>query len=69
MNDEVLTLEEVAQLLKVSIYTIKREVDKGNLKGKKIRSMWRFRREDVDAYLRGEAPEGEAPTGTDGKQE
>ena len=54
MNEEMLTLGEVAKLLKVSHWTVRREVDRGHLKGRQVGKLWRFRREDVDAYMRGE---------------
>jgi excisionase family DNA binding protein len=45
------TVNELAQVLKVSVRTLRREMDEGELKFIKIRGRIRIREEDVQAYL------------------
>lgn len=45
------TVNELAQVLKVSVRTLRREMDDGALKFIKIRGRIRLREEDVQAYL------------------
>ena len=51
---QVLTLKEVATYLKVSKDTIKRHVKKGNIPCFKIGRNYRFDKDVIDAWLRGE---------------
>lgn len=51
MTDEVLTLQEVADFLKVSPMTVYRRIDDGQLKAFKLGKAWRIRREDLDAFI------------------
>ncbi len=50
---ELLTVDEVAQILKLSPYTIREMLKDGRLQGVKMskRGQWRIRREDLEAYL------------------
>ena len=48
----MLSLEEVAYRLNVSVQTVRRLIDSGQLKGVKVGRQWRVRREDLDAYIR-----------------
>jgi excisionase family DNA binding protein len=52
MIETVLTTEEVAKLLKISEATIYRQVEKGFLPGFKIGRQWRFRREDIEIFMK-----------------
>ena len=45
------TVNELAQLLKVSVRTLRREMEEGELKYIKIRGRVRIREEDVHSYL------------------
>src|SRR5438046_1323959 len=55
--DEVLTLEEVASLLKVTADAVRSRAEKGELPGRRFGNEWRFERVAVLAWLRyGEAP-------------
>ncbi len=45
------TVNELAQVLKVSVRTLRREMEEGVLKFIKIRGRIRIREEDVQAYL------------------
>ena len=51
MTDEILTLPEVAQLLKVNDKTVYSLAQKGVLPGFKVGGQWRFKREDLDAWI------------------
>jgi len=61
-KDEVYTLEETAELLKLSRYTIVREVNRGNLAGAKMGKQWRFTRQDINKYLKKFGSTGLDPT-------
>jgi excisionase family DNA binding protein len=62
---EVLTLDEVAALLRLSPATVLREAREGRLPGRRIGEEWRFSRAHVLDWLRGDADtEGEAPAPT-----
>ena len=52
MTDLVYTIDEVAQLLKVSPATVRRLIDDGQLKAIKVRGQVRIRKEDLDDYLK-----------------
>jgi excisionase family DNA binding protein len=52
MTDIVYTLDECAGMLKVSVATIRRLINDGELKAIKIRNQLRIRKEDWDDYLR-----------------
>jgi len=47
----MLTIEDVAKILNVSPATVRRLIEDGELKAKKIRGQWRIKKEDLDAYL------------------
>lgn len=49
MPDEILTLPEVAQLLKVAEKTVYTMAQKGALPAFKVGGQWRFKRDDIDA--------------------
>jgi excisionase family DNA binding protein len=51
MRDEILTLAEVAQLLKVADKTVYTMAQKRELPAFKVRGQWRFRRDDLDAWI------------------
>lgn len=50
-NDEILTLKEVAQLLKVAEKTVYTMSQKKELPAFKVRGQWRFRREDINRWI------------------
>jgi len=50
-NNEILTIEELAELLKVSTRTIRRIIRRRELPYIRIGRQLRFRRGDVDAWL------------------
>lgn len=51
MTDEILTLPEVAQLLKVAEKTVYTMAQKGELPAFKVGGQWRFRRADLDSWI------------------
>ena len=51
MPDAILTLPEVADLLKVADKTVYTMAQKGELPAFKVRGQWRFKRDDLDAWI------------------
>jgi len=51
MNDEILTLKEVAEYLKLNDKTAYRLAAEGKLPGFKVGGSWRFRREDIERWI------------------
>ena len=51
MSDEILTLPEVAQLLKVAEKTVYSMAQKGQLPAFKVGGQWRFKRADLDQWI------------------
>jgi excisionase family DNA binding protein len=51
MSDEILTVLEVATSLKVADKTVYTMAHKGGIPRFKVRGMWRFRRQDIDAWI------------------
>lgn len=51
MQDEILTLPEVAQLLKVAEKTVYSMAQKGQLPAFKVGVQWRFKRADLDQWI------------------
>ena len=51
MADEILTLKEVAQYLKLAEKTAYRLAADGRLPGFKVGGSWRFKREDIEHWI------------------
>ena len=51
VTDEILTVSEVAGLLKVAEKTVYTMAQHGELPAFKVRGEWRFRRTDLDAWI------------------
>ena len=51
MPDEILTLPEVAQLLKVAEKTVYTMAQKNEVPAFKVRGQWRFKRDVLDEWL------------------
>ncbi len=49
--EKLMTLEEVADYLRLSNDTVYRMANTGTIPASKVGNQWRFRREDVDAWL------------------
>jgi len=54
--DEILEAKEVATLFKVSVRSITRLAEKGELIGFKVGDLWRFQRSVVEAYIEIQKP-------------
>lgn len=50
MIDKLLTIEEVAKILRVSTRTVNRYIESGRLKASKI-GQWRIKESDLEAFL------------------
>jgi len=50
-DDEILTIREVAALLKIGEKTAYTMAQSGELPGFKVRGQWRFRRSDIDQWI------------------
>ena len=50
-NPDLMTLQELAEYLKLAERTVYGYAQKGVLPGIKIGSSWRFRKSDIDAWL------------------
>ncbi|MES9980426.1 MAG: helix-turn-helix domain-containing protein [Candidatus Thiodiazotropha sp. 6PLUC5] len=51
MNDQILTLKEVAVYLKLAEKTAYKLAAAGKLPGFKVGGSWRFKREDIDHWI------------------
>ncbi|WP_352309033.1 helix-turn-helix domain-containing protein [Psychrobacter sp. W2-37-MNA-CIBAN-0211] len=51
MDNEVLTIKEVAEYLKVNERTIYRLAASNELPGFRVGNAWRFKRSDLDAWV------------------
>jgi len=51
MPDEILTLPDVARLLKVADKTVYTVAQKSQLPAFKVRGQWRFKRIDIDRWI------------------
>jgi excisionase family DNA binding protein len=51
VTDEILTVPEVAGLLKVAEKTVYTMAQQGEFPAFKVRGQWRFRRTDLDAWI------------------
>ncbi|MCA3554181.1 helix-turn-helix domain-containing protein [Aestuariivirga sp.] len=67
MPDSILTLPEVAVLLKVAEKTVYTMAQRGQLPAFKVRGQWRFKRSDLEQWIedqkaavKGEASKGDA---------
>jgi excisionase family DNA binding protein len=50
-QDEILTLPELAKLLKVAEKTVYTMAQGSEVPGFKVRGQWRFRRRDIDEWI------------------
>jgi excisionase family DNA binding protein len=50
-HDEILTLKEVSELLKVAEKTVYTMAQKKELPAFKVRGQWRFRHRDIDRWI------------------
>ena len=52
MPETLLTIEQVAEQLQVSTRTVRRLMDRDEIKGFMIGKRWRFTQSEVDAYVK-----------------
>lgn len=57
--EEILTAEQVAQILQVHPFTVLKFIKQGKLKASKLGRVYRIRKSDVDSFLDGQAEEAE----------
>lgn len=51
MEDPILTLPEVALLLKVAEKTVYTMAQRGQIPAFKVRGQWRFKRDDIERWI------------------
>ena len=51
MTDQLMTLKEVAQYLKLAEKTAYRLASEGKLPGFKVGGSWRFKEDDIDTWI------------------
>ena len=51
---ELYDVKQVAEILKITPRTVMNYIQQGKLKGRKIGGKWKFTREAIEAYVRGE---------------
>jgi excisionase family DNA binding protein len=51
MSEDILTIRDVAEFLKVTEKTVYSLAQKRKIPGFKVGGQWRFRREDLDAWI------------------
>ena len=57
-DDGFLTTEEVLEYLQVNLRTVYRLIKSGKLPAVRVGRQWRFRRQDIDAWLESQRPRG-----------
>ncbi len=57
MNDEAITVNEAAEILRVSPQSVRRWLKDGHLKGSKVGKgkLWHLNRREVESYLKEES--------------
>ncbi len=61
MNNEIMTISQVANYLRVSDKTVRRLIKDNRLTASKVGSCWRIRKEDISRYLDRTANTGKGP--------
>lgn len=60
-NDEILTLKEVTDLLKVAEKTVYTMAQNKEIPAFKVRGQWRFRRGDIDRWIDRQTEKSDPP--------
>jgi len=71
MTEDILTLKEVAQYLKVTERTLYRLAQEGRIPAFRVGASWRFKRADIDAWIEAQKRSGspaEKPTTANGEE-
>ena len=50
--EKLMTLEEIAEYLRLSVHTIYKMAQNGKIPALKAGKMWRFRKADIDEWLK-----------------
>ena len=66
-SNEVLTIHDVASLLKVGEKTAYTMAQSGDLPGFKVRGQWRFLRSDLDAWIREQVEQAKTARDDEGR--
>lgn len=61
-SEEVITLQEAAELLRLPIEVVRASAERGELPGRAFGEEWRFSRSALIRWLAGEQTPGEGPT-------
>ena len=61
MTEDLMTSHELADYLKVDLRTVYRYIKQGHVPKVKVGGRWRFRRSDIEAWLRGEVQVDQLP--------
>lgn len=51
-NDDIMTVKELADYLKIAEKTAYRFTSEGKVPGFKVGSAWRFKKEEIDAWIK-----------------
>ena len=51
-NDDIMTVKELADYLKIAEKTAYRFASEGKVPGFKVGSAWRFKKEEIDAWIK-----------------
>lgn len=66
MQSDIMTIDEVAEYLKLKVKTAYHLAAKGDIPGFKVGGAWRFRRRDIEAWIHHQTskdePENADPT-------
>ena len=60
MEDRWLSVDEIAAYLGIKRDTVYRWISKRNMPGHKIGRLWKFRKEEVDVWMRSGGSQGDA---------
>lgn len=55
MSEDILTIKEVAEYLKVTERTLYRLAQEGRIPAFKVGVAWRFRRSDIDSWIKAQS--------------
>jgi excisionase family DNA binding protein len=64
-TDKWLTLDELAEYLKLSRTKLYRMAQKGEIPASKIGTQWRFNRKEIDDWVTSQRPDGASSQGTE----
>ena len=53
MNGEIFTMGELSDYLKISVHTLYKLSQNGDIPGRKIGKQWRYIKKEIDKWLRG----------------